>query len=153
MSRIGKLLGVAWGEEAGQVVARLGIACKGWYEWSGGQGFEVCNNLDSTLSVLGRDAQASLIRTESELHGLELAFVDCASEWAQLREAVRDKLDLVESDTKDLYQICLDGEVVHFMPSGNGCTLVLASPRFGKAYSSYLLGKGFRDLAASMMPH
>src|ERR1043165_155218 len=146
-------LGNKWGDDATEAAARLGLSCAEWTAWEGGRGFEACFDIDHPVTVFGRKAYVRLFRSQNRLEGLSLRFMQCGATRDELTEAVRNEFKLEETEGT-LYYVLDDDEVVHldYDHSDDSCELTIAGPRFGKAFSDYLLEEGFKNLADGLRP-
>jgi hypothetical protein len=134
-----------WDDEISAVSARLRLSCKEWHRWREGRPFESCSGApDATVHAFGGTALMTLIRQGSSLEGVVLDFHDCSTQSPALAAAIRKALGTGAGDGSDPYEIRADDSLFHFRRST--CTLTLAGPRFGPAFSAALLGEGLGGL-------
>lgn len=140
-----KAVAPRWDEDISAVSARLRLSCKEWRRWREGRPFESCSGApDATVHAFGGTALMTLIRQGSSVEGVVLDFRDCSTEGPALAAAIRKELGTAADDGSDPYEIRADDSLFHFRRST--CTLTLAGPRFGPAFSAALLGEGLGGL-------
>lgn len=145
-------LGASWGEDAGEVAARLGVACLSWEAWAGGEGFETCLDTEHPVRTFGGEAFARLFVREGGLAGVQLMFRGCDGRWNELRAAVRREFSLSSEAETDIYESWSSGEVIRLVNEGEFCTLTIAGADFGKAYAAHSLAGGLGRLASGLRP-
>ena len=149
------LLGVKWGDEAAAAGGRIGVTCKEWQAWVGGEGIEACFDIDHPVQAFGEAAYVQILRRGTAVVGVELNYSRCeADNWERLRAAIAKELGVSSADAT-IYTVYGDGSVAYADRDrrDDTCTVTAAGPDFGPAFQAYLLGQGLGDLANSLRPH
>src|SRR5262249_25401572 len=149
------LLGVKWGDDAAAAGGRIGVTCKEWQAWVGGQGIETCFDFDHPVEAFGGAAFVQILRRGTAVVGVELNYSRCeADNWERLRAAIAKELGVSSADAT-IYQVYGDRSVLHVARDrrGDTCTVTAAGPDFGPTFQSYQIMLGLRDLADKLRPH
>ena len=68
---------------------RIGVTCKEWRAWVGGEGVEVCSDIDHPVQAFGEAAFVQIFRRAAPVVGVQLAYAQCeADKWQRLRPAI-----------------------------------------------------------------
>jgi hypothetical protein len=155
MQGIPGLLGVNWGDDAAVVVGRIGVTCKEWLAWVGGEGIEVCSDIDHPVQAFGEAAFVQIFRRAAPVVGLQLQYAQCeADKWQRLQIAIAKELGASTAGTT-IYTVYGDGSVAYAARDrrDDTCTVTAAGPDFGPAFQAYQLMLGLGELADSLRPH
>ena len=141
------VIGVHWGTRATRAAARLGVTCAQWRTSFVSSEFEECT-AEQPVDAFGARASVTLVRSRERLAGVRLQFA--RARWQDLREAARGELLLSDESamSEAPYTSFANDSLVRVEPErgGEGVTVVVTDPAFGKAYASFLLGQGLRGL-------
>lgn len=148
------ILGLHFGDDAGDSAARLNLHCTEWRPWEGAGAFEACSDMASPVEAFGFPAEVRLLRKDRILEAIELTFRNCAANWDRLRDAVLSEFHLSAPDDTGIYQVWSSGEIVHLERDrrDDTCTLTIGRGEFGRAYREYQLRRGLGALGRSMRP-
>ena len=129
-------LGVKWGDDANQVVAKLHLSGGTWTPWNGGEGFETYSDWYHPLEIFSHQAFVELVRNGERLAGMRLFFMPCdVQERRALERDVRREFDIsANPDYPDdfPYATFSDESVVHFEADSTRCAFTLTNGEFGK---------------------
>ena len=151
------LLGLTWGEDAGDGARRLGLTIQRWEPWID-PAFETGIDFDHPRAVLGSEGVVRLVRVGGkQVEGVQVIYRGCAGDDArkrQLRAGLRQELQLKSPDVDVPYEVWDDNSLVHFVADARDgtCTLTVAGPRFGKAFANELVRGGLDKLGGATGP-
>jgi len=149
------LLGVKWGDDAAGVGGRIGVTCKEWRAWLGGEGVEVCSDIDHPVQAFGEAAFVQIFRRAAPVVGVQLAYAQCgADKWQRLQTAIAKELGASTSGST-IYTVYGDGSVAFAARDrrDDTCTVTAAGPDFGPVFQAYRLRQGLGELADGLRPH
>jgi hypothetical protein len=149
------LLGIKWGDDAAAAGGRIGVTCKEWRAWVGGEGVEVCSDIDHPVQAFGEAAFVQIFRRAAPVVGVQLAYAQCeADKWERLRPAIAKELGVSSADAT-IYRVYGDGSALHADRDRRiaQCTVTAAGPDFGPAFQAYQIMLGLGELADKLRPH
>lgn len=138
------VLGLKWGEDASAAAARIGVQCAAWQPWVGGQGIEVCFDLDHPVRAFGGSALARVLRRGTALLGLQLVYPGCDEQkWQALRGAIEREFNLRSAEATPYYEYH-DGSALHVSRDARdaSCTVTVAGPEMARPFQELLLKQG-----------
>jgi hypothetical protein len=149
------LLSIKWGDDAAAAGGRVGVTCKEWQAWVGGEGIETCFDIDHPVQAFGETALVQILRRGAVVVGVQLEYTRCeADKWERLGAAIAKELGVSSADAT-IYRVYGDGSVLHAHPHRriDQCTVTAAGPDFGPAFQAYQIMLGLGELADKLRPH
>jgi hypothetical protein len=149
------LLDIKWGDDAAAAGGRVGVTCKEWEAWVGGEGIEACFDIDHPVQAFGEAAFVQILRRGAAVVGVQLKYSQCeADRWERLRAEIAKELDVRSADAT-IYRVYGDGSALHADRDRRiaQCTVTAAGPDFGRAFQAYQVMLGLGELADKLRPH
>ena len=147
-------LGITWGDSDEQSLSKLGLRCQQWSAWSGGNGYETCVDYDHPKMVYNAPAQFGLYRRSHAVEGISAQIHGCHEHRSAIRQGLMKEFKIDDQGDQGLYSTWSTGEVVSLEvdESSDFCVVTIAGARFGDAFQSYRLRRGFGGLQRGMRP-
>ncbi len=151
------LLGMKWGDDAAAAGERIGVTCKEWRAWAGGEGIELCSNIDidHPVEAFGEAAFVYIFRRAASVVGVQLEYPRCEEDkWQRLQTTIAKELG-VSTAGASIYTVYGDGSLVHATRDRRDaqCAVTAAGPDLGPAFQAYQLKLALGDLANGLRPH
>lgn len=154
MKRPKHIFNLPWGSDMALALAACGLTGDKGQAWEGDGAFVTFTSQPDAVQAFGAAASVRLFAADGLLEGAQFTFRDCTSRWSALRAAVVAEYGLDEFASADLYENWATGELVRLTHDrrDDTCLLTVAGPRFGVAYTRYLLRTGLAGLASGLGP-